>query len=69
MERGIERGGTQFTRTQDDLLPCPLFSGAGGAVRQGKGSAIRPSPQLHTKPFTFSLPSKLLPGLRFSEGL
>ena len=47
----------------------PASSGAGGADRQGEGSTLGPCPQLHTKPFTFSLPSKLLPGLRFSEGL
>ena len=49
--------------------PPKAPSGAGGAERQGEGSAIGPRPQLHTKPFTFSLPPKLLPGLRFSEGL
>lgn len=30
-----------------------------------RGGAVGPRPQLHTKPFTFSLPPKLLPGLRF----
>lgn len=44
-------------------------SGAGGADRQGEGSKVGPGPQLHTKPFTFSSLSKLLPGLRCSEGL
>lgn len=41
----------------------------GGAERQGEGNAVGPRPQLHTKPFTFSLPPKLLLRLPFTEGL
>lgn len=73
----IERRGTgrtHFTGNQDDPLPSlspppPPPRAAGGADTRGEGSAVGPCPQLHTKPFTFSLPSQLLPGLRFSEGL